>query len=96
MIRSFRDSETLEIHHGKRTKRACRRLPIALWERAQVKPDELDAATALQHLRLPSNRLHKLRGGRKGQHAIWINRQYRICFEWRDRDAWNVEIVDYH
>jgi len=45
---------------------------------------------------LPSNRLEALRGDRKGQYSIRINLQYRICFEWSDGDAHNVEIVDYH
>ena len=48
------------------------------------------------HLILPGNRLEALRGERRGQHRIRINDQYRICFEWRDGDARNVEIVDYH
>jgi len=45
---------------------------------------------------LPGNRLEMLRGDRKGQRSIRINDQYRICFEWRDRGAYQVEIVDYH
>lgn len=47
-------------------------------------------------LATPSNELHRLRGDRSGQHAIRINKQYRICFEWREGHAWNVEIADYH
>lgn len=45
---------------------------------------------------LPSNHLERLSGDRDGQHSIWINVQYRICFNWRDGDAWEVEVVDYH
>ncbi len=45
---------------------------------------------------LPGNRLEVLRGDRAGQHSIRINRQWRICFVWRDREAHDVEIVDYH
>lgn len=57
----------------------------------------LDDATSLDDLAaLRGNRLEVLRGGRKGQHSIRINDQYRICFEWSDGDAHNVEIVDYH
>ena len=57
----------------------------------------LDAATNLLDLRSPpSNRLEKLRGNRAGQYSIRINDQWRICFEWRGGNAWNVEIVDYH
>ncbi len=57
----------------------------------------LDAALALDDLRLPpGNRLEKLRGDRRGQHSIRINNQYRICFVWRQHDAYDVEITDYH
>lgn len=44
----------------------------------------------------PGNRLEKLRGGRAGQHSVRINQQWRICFRWRDGDAHEVGIVDYH
>jgi proteic killer suppression protein len=44
----------------------------------------------------PGNRLEKLKGDRLGQHSIWINDQWRICFEWRGGNAYNVEITDYH
>ena len=57
----------------------------------------LDAAESLDDLRVPpGNRLEKLSGRRTGQHSIRINDQWRICFEWRDGDAHQVEIVDYH
>ena len=44
----------------------------------------------------PGNKLESLKGDRKGQHSIRINDQWRICFQWRDGHAFNVEIVDYH
>ena len=44
----------------------------------------------------PGNRLEALKGDRRGQHSIRINERWRICFEWRDGDAYGVEIVDYH
>ena len=44
----------------------------------------------------PANRLEALRGDRVGQYSIRINDQFRICFSWRDGDAHDVEIVDYH
>jgi proteic killer suppression protein len=51
----------------------------------------------LEDLRLsPANRLEKLNGDREGQYSIRINNQWRICFEWPDGDAYNVEITDYH
>jgi proteic killer suppression protein len=57
----------------------------------------LNRAERLQDLRVPpANRLEALKGDRRGQHSIRINDQYRICFEWRGGDAFEVEIVDYH
>ena len=57
----------------------------------------LNRAVTLQDLRIPpANRLEKLTGDRAGQHSIRINDQWRICFEWREGDAYNVEIADYH
>ncbi len=57
----------------------------------------LNRSISLDDLRVPpGNRLEKLHAERKGQYSIRINHQYRICFEWRDHDAHNVEIVDYH
>ena len=57
----------------------------------------LDAAENLQDLRVPpGNRLEKLKGDHRGQYSIRINDQWRICFEWRDGDAYKVEITDYH
>ena len=57
----------------------------------------LDAATSLEDLRVPpANRLEKLKGGRAGQWSIRVNDQWRLCFRWRDGDAHDVELVDYH
>lgn len=57
----------------------------------------LNRAVTLKDLRIPpANRLEKLTGDRAGQHSIRINDQWRICFEWREGDAYNVEIADYH
>ncbi len=57
----------------------------------------LDAADTLPDLRIPpGNRLEKLKGHRAGQYSIRINDQWRICFDWKDGDAHDVEIVDYH
>jgi proteic killer suppression protein len=63
---------------------------------ARIRLEILDAATSLRDLELPGLRLEALKGDRKGQHSIRINDQFRICFEWRNGDAYNVEIVDYH
>ena len=57
----------------------------------------LDAAARLEDLRVPpANRLEKLKGDREGRYSIRINDQYRICFTWKDGDAYEVEVVDYH
>jgi Plasmid maintenance system killer protein len=57
----------------------------------------LDAAETLADLRVPpGNGLEKLAGDRVGQHSIWINRQWRICFRWTDAGPEDVEITDYH
>ena len=57
----------------------------------------LDDAEKLEDLAaVPGNRLEALGGGRKGQHSIRINDQWRICYMWRKGAAESVEIVDYH
>lgn len=63
---------------------------------ARIRLELLDAAVSLRDLELPGLRLEALRGDRNGQYSIRINDQFRICFEWHDGDAYNVEIVDYH
>ena len=57
----------------------------------------LNSALTLDDLRTPpGNRLEALKGGRRGQYSIRINEQWRICFHWKDGDAYGVEIIDYH
>jgi len=57
----------------------------------------LNNAHGVNDLRVPpANRLEKLSGTREGQHSIRINDQWRVCFTWRNGDAYDVEIVDYH
>ena len=57
----------------------------------------LNRAKTVDDLRNPpGNRLHPLSGDRAGQHSISINDQWRICFVWKDGNADDVEIVDYH
>ena len=74
-----------------------RKFPAAIYARAYRKLVLLHSATALDDLRMPpGNRLEVLRGDRAGQHSIRFNRQWRICFVWRDGGADEVEIVDYH
>ena len=93
MIRSFADKEAEKIFRRERS----RRLPPDIQRIARRKLEILDGADALQDLRIPpANRLKKLHGGRSHQHSIRINNQWRICFTWRQGDAYDVEIVDYH
>ena len=64
---------------------------------ARRKLQLLNAVTRLDELRVPpGNRLEALGGDRKGQYSIRINLQWRICFVWKDGDAYEVEIIDYH
>jgi len=93
MIQSFRDRETEKVFRREGT----RRIPPNIQRMAQRKLAILDAAESLQDLRVPpGNRLEKLSGERGGQHSIRINVQWRVCFRWRERDAHDVEIADYH
>ena len=90
MILSCRDKETEKILN-----RIPSRRFRAIQDRAEERLAQLDAATSLKDLSFPSMRLEKLFGDRKGHYSIRINDQYRICFEWRDANAYRVEIVDY-
>ncbi len=73
------------------------KFPPDILKKARIKLLLLDAAIRVEDLREPpSNRLEGLKGDRAGQYSIRINRQWRICFDWNDVSAENVEIVDYH
>ncbi|MBI2467500.1 MAG: type II toxin-antitoxin system RelE/ParE family toxin [Candidatus Rokubacteria bacterium] len=93
MIRSFRDRETEKLFARERS----RRLSPAVQRLALRKLVIVDAAESLEDLRVPpGNRLEKLSGDRQGQYSIRINDQWRICFVWKDGDAHQVEVADYH
>ena len=93
MIKSFRDRRAAAAFQGLRLKG----FPPDLLRRAQKRLRQLDAARTLQDLRLPpSNRLEAFERERQGQRSIRINDQWRICFVWRDGDAHDVEVTDYH
>jgi len=93
VIKSFKDSETEKIYNLIRS----RRLPGDIQQIALRKLRMINNAKTINDLRIPpANRLEKLVGKRSGQHSIRINDQFRICFEWFDENAYNVEIVDYH
>ena len=93
MIASFTDPDAERVFQGLRS----RKLPADLQRPTLRKLVYLHAAHTLNDLRVPpGNRLEALRGDREGQHSIRINDQWRICFVWKDGDAHQVEIVDYH
>jgi proteic killer suppression protein len=93
MIRSFRDNVTEMVFSG-----VCPKgFPANILRVTRRKLLMVDAARELKDLKVPpNNKLHPLQKDREGQHAIWINDQYRVCFEWHEGDAYNVEIIDYH
>jgi proteic killer suppression protein len=93
MIKTFADKRTQEIY----TLGAARRFPSDVASRAARKLEYLDLATRLEDLKVPrGNHLHALIDDRKGQYAISINAQWRICFRFEDGDAFGVEVCDYH
>ena len=95
MILSFANTNTQTelVWNGLRNKR----VPSDIQNRALAKLALLHAADFLDDLRNPpGNRLHDLKDDRAGQHSISINKQWRICFRWKDGNAYDVEIVDYH
>jgi proteic killer suppression protein len=93
VIKSFGDKRTAAIFAGY----AVRDLPLQIQGRVRAKLLAIDAAKQLNDLRVPpGNRLEGLHGDRQGQHSIRINDQWRVCFVWRNGEAWDVEIVDYH
>jgi proteic killer suppression protein len=93
MIRSFADSETEHLYiTGK-----SRKLPVAVCKAGIRKLDYLNAAVRLDDLLIPpGNRLEALKGSRKGKYSIRINDQYRIVFRFKDGDAYDVQVTDYH
>jgi proteic killer suppression protein len=93
VIRSFRGRETEKLFGRERN----RAVPPELHRVALRKLIQLDAAESLAELRVPpGNRLEPLRADRVGQHSIRVNERWRVCFVWREGDAHEVEIVDYH
>jgi proteic killer suppression protein len=91
MIRSCRDKDAQRLLERKFSRRLQ-----AIEKSGRIRLEVLDAATSLGDLDSPGFRLEALQGGRKVQYSIRIDDQYRICFRWRDGDAHDVEIVDYH
>ena len=93
VIQTFAGSETERFY----TAGKYRRMPPEIRKRAAMRLLQLNAAVRIEDLRLPpSNRLEKLQGDRAGRWSMRINNQWRVCFRFKDGDAFDVEIVDYH
>jgi len=93
MIKSFKCKETKKIY----SRVISKKLPHDIQKVAYRKLVMIDSAIDVEDLKIPpANRLEKLTGDRENQFSIRINKQYRICFEWHNGYAFNVEIVDYH
>jgi proteic killer suppression protein len=91
MIRSFGDNDTRQLYLTGRS-RKFRSIAKATVRKIEA----VDFAEAPEDLRNPpGNHLERLRGDRKGQYSIRVNDQYRVCFRWEGRNAWDVELVDY-
>ena len=92
MIKSFRDKTTKALFDGDTVRRFAGIAKIA-----QRKLDMLDAARAIEDLRVPpGNHLERLKGDRAGQCSIRVNDQWRLCFVWTEDGPEDVEMVDYH
>ena len=93
MIKTFADKETEKLF----VRTFSKKLPQNIHRIARMRLEILDAAEVLQDMRVPpGNRLEKLSGDRKGKYSTRVNNQWRICFSWRQENAFDVEIVDYH
>ncbi len=93
VIQGFKHRIAEAVFNGQRPKG----FPADLFLVARRKVMMLDAAPTLDSLKAPpGNKLHLLKKDRAGQHAIWINTQFRLCFRWTDAGPDEVEIVDYH
>ncbi len=92
MIKSFKNKDTEKLFNDLDVRKFR-----SISRTARIKLEVLNAAVSLNSLRVPpGNRLEQLKGNRKNQHGIRINDQWRICFIWKEENAHDVEIVDYH
>lgn len=93
MIKTFKDKATEAVYRGYQHPK----FPPDILRTAKRKLQMLDAACDLRDLRIPpANSLEALKRDREGQWSIRVNRQWRLCFEWKDNNAYQVELVDYH
>ena len=96
MIVNFRSNAAHDIYNGISSKEA-RKIPHVIWRVAQRKLDMLNAAVKFEDLKVPpGNRLESLKGSLKGKYSVRINDQYRVVFGFKDGNAYDVNIVDYH
>ena len=92
MIKSFAEGDTERLFHGL----FPRTLPNIIWKRGARKLLILHAASEIAELRVPpGNCLKKLKGDRRRQYSIRVNDQWRVCFQWREGNAYQVVISDY-
>lgn len=93
MIKTFKSQEEYKVFY----RFFSRKLPLEIQRSASRKLHVLHGIGKINDLRVPrSNHLEKLIGNRNGQYSIRINEKWRICFDWRDNNAYEVEITDYH
>ena len=93
MINSFGNKETRKIWEGER----IRGLPVEIQEIGRRKLRMLNNSQNISDLMVPpSNKLEKLKGKLKSFYSIRINDQWRIIFQWKNGNAEQVEVIDYH
>ena len=93
MIKSFRGKDAEQVFKRLFVKKLSAELQRLAYRKLLL----IDSVDTVEELKVPpGNRLEKLSGDRKGQHSVRINDQFRICFRWRNGDAYDVEIMDYH
>ena len=96
MIINFKSQATQDVYDGINSKEA-RKVPVTVWKVAGRKLDMINAALNINDLKVPpGNRLEQLSGELKGFYSIRINDQYRIVFRFKDSNAYDVDITDYH
>jgi proteic killer suppression protein len=92
MIKSFKCKHTENLFFDSKVLRFH-----AIAKIARMRLISLDIATSLNDLRSPpGNQLELLKGDRKNQYSIRINKQWRICFSFEEGNVYEVEIIDYH
>lgn len=97
MILSFEGQGTEDVYNGVSSRVARRCCPESLWSVARRKLDQINKVQELRELAIPpGNRLERLQGDRRNQYSIRINQKFRICFQWENGHAYQVEIADYH